>query len=198
MNGGPGDIGKVPGILEKIPRVPGGLSLEARKIWKTLSAVLIQRGALTSGDLDTLRLASEALAAYENCLDLADRKGFTLKRSDGLPLANPVLREARAWSELSRKWLSSLGLTPAVRNSHFQDDLRIDLDELQEKVDSVQGDCDEVELNVRKLTIAVESMENLLASVSEGLMVVVSELLADSVNKENLAALVEFAPEVVE
>ena len=101
--------------LSILPRPPRGTAPDVRKFWQVLGRRCVERQTLSTGDLQALLLAAEALAAAARCQAVVDRDGPTAPGAGGRIDVHPLLKEYRAWSAEGRRWLGSLGLTPASR-----------------------------------------------------------------------------------
>lgn len=105
------------------PRMPAHLGTEARKEWKRVLPMLLQRDSLTDADATVLSLYAETFARWVAAKLEVSQRGLTIEVSvldrNGTPImsrkANPALRIAENCERSLRSFLRELGLTPAAR-----------------------------------------------------------------------------------
>lgn len=104
-----------PPRLTKLPPPPKHLAAKARAHYSRIGKAAVERGTLTTVDLDLVVLA----ASQWHQLDLAEthiaRVGMTVPSADGSPKANPSVAAADRARALLARLLDQLGLTPAAR-----------------------------------------------------------------------------------
>jgi P27 family predicted phage terminase small subunit len=106
-----------------IPRRPSFLSPAARKEWRRLLPLLMERGSLTAGDSQGLALHCECFARWIACQKQINQEGLMQtvtvldKHGDKLTRTkpHPCLRIAQDCERSLRVSLASLGLTPQSR-----------------------------------------------------------------------------------
>jgi P27 family predicted phage terminase small subunit len=105
------------------PRMPAHLGAEARKEWKRVLPMLLQRDSLTDADATVLSLYAETFARWVAAKQEVAERGLTIEVTvldrNGTPIisrkANPALRIAENCERSLRSFLRELGLTPAAR-----------------------------------------------------------------------------------
>ena len=105
------------------PRMPAHLSVEARKEWKRVLPMLLERGSLTDADATALSLYAETFARWCAAKKEIAELGLTIqttvldKHGEAVTSrkANPALRIAENCERSLRSFLRELGLTPATR-----------------------------------------------------------------------------------
>ena len=106
-----------------VPRMPSYLSPEARREWRRLLPLLIERGSLTAGDAQGLALHCETFARWVKCqkqinieglmqtVTVLDKHGEKVTRTK----PHPCLKIAQDCERSLRVSLASMGLTPQSR-----------------------------------------------------------------------------------
>lgn len=105
------------------PRMPSHLGVEARKEWRRVLPMLLDRGSLTEGDATALALYAETFARWCAAKKEIVERGLTLETTvldkHGSAVTtrkvNPALRIAENCERSLRSFLRELGLTPATR-----------------------------------------------------------------------------------
>ncbi len=105
------------------PRMPAHLGVEARKEWKRVLPMLMQRDSLTDADATALALYAETFARWVAAKQEVADRGLTIEVTvldkNGTPVtsrkANPALRIAENCERSLRSFLRELGLTPQSR-----------------------------------------------------------------------------------
>lgn len=105
------------------PKMPSHLTSAARKEWKRILPLLLQRGSLTEGDSAALALYSECHARWLQAKKDVDENGITLTTtvldSHGQAIStrktNPALRTLENCERSLRNFLREMGLTPTTR-----------------------------------------------------------------------------------
>ena len=104
--------------------MPKHLGSAARKEWKRLLPMLLERGSLTEGDASVLALLCETHARWLAAKRDVELNGMmvnvTTLDSSGQPITNrkinPALKVAEAAERALRGFLVELGLTPRSRD----------------------------------------------------------------------------------
>jgi P27 family predicted phage terminase small subunit len=105
------------------PKLPAYLSPDARKEWRKLLPLLMERRSLTAADAAALAMHCEVFARWVQCQRQITEQGITLTvtvlSSNGEPITrtrpHPALRIAQDCERSLRASLRELGLTPASR-----------------------------------------------------------------------------------
>lgn len=105
------------------PKMPSHLGTEARREWKRISPMLLQRGSLTEGDATALALYAETFARWCAAKKEIVERGLTIETTvldkQGAAVSsrkvNPALKIAENCERSLRSFLRELGLTPATR-----------------------------------------------------------------------------------
>jgi P27 family predicted phage terminase small subunit len=105
------------------PEMPKHLTAEARKEWKRLLPLLLERGSLTPGDSAALALYAETFSRWLLAKRDVEENGLTITStvldSSGQPVSNrkinPSLRIVENCERSLRNFLREFGLTPATR-----------------------------------------------------------------------------------
>jgi P27 family predicted phage terminase small subunit len=105
------------------PRMPGHLTPEARKEWKRVLPMLLERGSMTDGDAAALSMYVEIFARWVAAKKDVEENGLTItttvldKNGEAVSSrkVNPALRVAQDCEKSLRASLRELGLTPASR-----------------------------------------------------------------------------------
>jgi P27 family predicted phage terminase small subunit len=106
-----------------VPRMPSYLSKDARREWKRLLPLLIERGSLTAGDAQGLSLHCETFARWVKCQKQINEEGLMQtvtvldKHGDKVTRTkpHPCLKIAQDCERALRVSLASMGLTPQSR-----------------------------------------------------------------------------------
>jgi P27 family predicted phage terminase small subunit len=106
-----------------VPRMPSYLSPDARKEWRRLLPLLMERGSLTAGDAQGLALHCETFARWVSCQKKINEEGITQtvtvldKTGEKVTRTKPhvLLKIAQDCERSLRVSLASLGLTPLSR-----------------------------------------------------------------------------------
>jgi P27 family predicted phage terminase small subunit len=106
-----------------VPRMPSYLSPDARREWKRLLPLLIERGSLTAGDAQGLSLHCETFARWVKCQKQINEEGLMQtvtvldKHGDKVTRTkpHPCLKIAQDCERSLRVSLASMGLTPQSR-----------------------------------------------------------------------------------
>jgi P27 family predicted phage terminase small subunit len=106
-----------------LPKMPSYLSPDARKEWRRLLPLLMNRGSLTAGDAQGLALHCECFARWVACQKKINEEGITQtvtvldKTGNAVTRTKPhvCLKIAQDCERALRISLASLGLTPLSR-----------------------------------------------------------------------------------
>ncbi len=93
---------------------PDWLGDTARREWDRLAPVLIRMGVLTQIDRDALAVYCEAVAHYQQAVEVIDRTAVLIRGQRGL-VKNPAAQVARDQAAIIRAMARELGLTPSAR-----------------------------------------------------------------------------------
>ena len=105
------------------PKMPSHLTPEARKEWKRVLPLLLQRSSLTDGDATALSLYCETFSRWLLAKKDVETNGLTITTvvldGNGQAIStrrtNPALRTLENCERNLRAHLRELGLTPATR-----------------------------------------------------------------------------------
>ena len=106
-----------------LPKMPSYLSTDARKEWRRLLPLLMNRGSLTAGDAQGLALHCETFARWVTCQKKINEEGLmqtvTVLDKAGQQVTrtkpHPCLKIAQDCERSLRVSLASMGLTPQSR-----------------------------------------------------------------------------------
>jgi P27 family predicted phage terminase small subunit len=87
----------------------------ARKLWSKLARELFQAELLTALDGQTLAIACQAFATWQEHEQKVREQGALVKSGNGSATTHPSVAIARNAAEQWRKYAAELGLTPAAR-----------------------------------------------------------------------------------
>jgi len=116
------------GAISKAPAAPSWLSGEAKKEWRRVVPVLIERRILTTGDLGSLENYCTAIGQIREMETILQKQGHVID-IDGTPKRNPAVGIQADAMTRARLLAAELGLTPvsrsrpAVRGESAGDDL---------------------------------------------------------------------------
>jgi len=116
------------GAISKAPVAPNWLSVEAKKEWRRVVPVLIERRILTTGDLGSLENYCTAIGQIREMEAVLQKQGHVIE-IDGNPKRNPAVGIQADAMTRARLLAAELGLTPvsrsrpAVRGESSGDDL---------------------------------------------------------------------------
>ena len=106
-----------------VPKMPSYLSTDARREWRRLLPLLMERGSLTAGDAQGLALHCETFARWVTCQKKINEEGLmqtvTVLDKHGEKVTrtkpHPCLKIAQDCERSLRVSLASMGLTPQSR-----------------------------------------------------------------------------------
>jgi P27 family predicted phage terminase small subunit len=106
-----------------VPKMPSYLSTDARREWRRLLPLLMERGSLTAGDAQGLALHCETFARWVTCQKQINEEGLmqtvTVLDKHGEKVTrtkpHPCLKIAQDCERSLRVSLASMGLTPQSR-----------------------------------------------------------------------------------
>jgi len=116
------------GAIQKAPAAPSWLSVEAKKEWRRVVPVLIERRILTTGDLGSLENYCTAIGQIREMEAVLQSQGHVIEIA-GTPKRNPAVGIQADAMTRARLLAAELGLTPvsrsrpAVRGESSGDDL---------------------------------------------------------------------------
>jgi P27 family predicted phage terminase small subunit len=109
-------------INTREPTVPTGdvvpptwMGSHARQEWDRLAPILVRMRVLTQIDRDALAVYCEAVAHYEQAVQLVDQSAVLISGQRGL-VKNPAMQVARDQAAIIRAFGRELGLTPSSRS----------------------------------------------------------------------------------
>lgn len=103
------------GGRQATPRMPPGLSDEAKREWRRLAGPLFERGLLSDADINTFRLYCETWSRYREAEKVLREQGLTVELPSGNVKQRPewfVLKDSQ--QEL-RALIQLFGLSPTAR-----------------------------------------------------------------------------------
>jgi len=103
------------GAINKAPSAPSWLSSEAKKEWRRVVPVLIERRILTTGDLGSLENYCTAIGQIREMERLLQSQGHVIE-IDGTPKRNPAVGIQADAMTRARLLAAELGLTPVSRS----------------------------------------------------------------------------------
>lgn len=102
--------------LQEPPAPPDTLSTGARQEWLSLSAVLVEQGTATRGDLRAFEQLCETLATVSQLQAVVEAEGLLIPAANGGKKANPAQRSLETARAQAHRLLCEFGLTPKSRN----------------------------------------------------------------------------------
>lgn len=96
-------------------KMPSGLSLEAKKCWRSVSKELSAAGVLTNMDVHALSLYCEAYARWIDANRQIEKYGTVIKAPSGYPVQSPYLAISNKAFDQMRAMLVEFGMTPSSR-----------------------------------------------------------------------------------
>jgi P27 family predicted phage terminase small subunit len=110
-------------IIQSKPKMPQYLNADARREWRKLMPMLMERGSLTVADACALSLHCSTVARWIACTKQIEAEGLTqtvtVLDSNGTPTTRTrphvALKIAQDCEKSLRQSLTMLGLTPASR-----------------------------------------------------------------------------------
>ncbi len=111
----PQSIASASGVIRDVPRPPAWLSQDARKEWRRVAPLLVERGILTEADLGALEGYVTAHARTIEAERTIRSEGATYLGTSG-PKRHPAVTTQDAALKTMRLFASELGLTPVSRS----------------------------------------------------------------------------------
>lgn len=111
----PQSIASASDVIQVVPKAPTWLSPEARKEWRRVAPLLVERKTLTEGDLGTLEGYVTAHARMIEAERTIRVEGATYLGTSG-PKRHPAVTTQDAALKTMRLFASELGLTPVSRS----------------------------------------------------------------------------------
>ncbi len=102
--------------LTKAPRPPAWLSKSAAAEWKRVTAILVDRGVLTNGDLGALESYCTAVGTVRECQRALNTGGLFTVDASGVFKRHPAVTVQNAAMTTARQYAAELGLTPVSRS----------------------------------------------------------------------------------
>jgi len=115
----------IPRPKPELPRMPTGLTDEAKREWRRVARPLFDLGLLTELDKNTLALYCELVGRYERAQAVLLEKGDTFIQPNGVPKQRPEYYIMKDCLKEIRAFIKQFGLSPAAR-------MRMELPEPQE------------------------------------------------------------------
>jgi P27 family predicted phage terminase small subunit len=117
-----------PAPVQRLPKVPSGMSEPAQKVWKRVMREFAHTGVLTAVDTDVFRAYCESVVRYEHAAQLLEQSGPLVRGArNGELVKNPLHQIVRDNADLMRALARELGFTPAARTGlHVSEDPRED------------------------------------------------------------------------
>ena len=115
----------IPRPKPELPRMPTGLTDEAKREWRRVARPLFDLGLLTELDKNTLALYCELVGRYERAQAALLEKGDTFVQPNGVPKQRPEYYIMKDCLKEIRAFIKQFGLSPAAR-------MRMELPEPQE------------------------------------------------------------------
>lgn len=98
-----------------LPKMPAGLSREAKSEWRRVAKPLHQLGLLTELDRKTLAMYCETIARYERAQAVLIEQGDTYIKPNGEPKQRPEYFIMRDAMQELRQLIALFGLSPSAR-----------------------------------------------------------------------------------
>lgn len=102
--------------VRAVPAAPRGMGVEARKEWRRVMPVLVERRVLSEADLHAAERFCEASGDIVIARAAIDRDGAYTPNRFGELKRHPAFNTLREATAEARRWAAELGLTPASRN----------------------------------------------------------------------------------
>ena len=98
-----------------MPKMPAGLSMDAKREWRRVGRSLYRMGLLTELDRMTLAVYCEIYARYERCQAVLSEQGDTYIRPNGEPKQRPEYFIVQNCLKELRSFIALFGLSPSAR-----------------------------------------------------------------------------------
>lgn len=104
-----------PKVKPVLPKMPPGLSREAKKEWRRVAGPLYRAGLLSELDKNTLVMYCQTWARYERIQKILDQTGDTFIQSNGDPKQRPEYYIMKDAMKELRALIALFGLAPGPR-----------------------------------------------------------------------------------
>lgn len=101
--------------LVRVPAAPAMLSAEAKREWRRVMPVLVDRGVLSPADLTAAETYCAAVGDAAQARAAMRRDGEYMSNAKGELKRHPAWTTLREATTAARQWAAELGLTPASR-----------------------------------------------------------------------------------
>lgn len=102
--------------VRKVPPVPKDMTDEAKKEWRRVMPVLVERRVLSQADIHAVERFCEATGDIRIARAAIDRDGAYVENRLGELKRHPAFATLREATAESRRWAAELGLSPASRS----------------------------------------------------------------------------------
>ena len=102
-------------VPEKLPAPPDFLCREAKREWKQLGPILLERRVLTEADLSAFTVLCQACGRWQQAERELAKKGSLITTPNGHKVLSPYLIIANQGLKQMKLWLAEFGLTPTSR-----------------------------------------------------------------------------------
>src|SRR4051812_19542536 len=102
--------------ITKAPSPPTGMSPEARKEWRRVVPILVERRALSAADIGAVERYVEAVGDLAAARARIAADGAYVPNARGELKRHPAFATVREAAGEARRWAAELGITPASRN----------------------------------------------------------------------------------
>ncbi|WP_152047187.1 phage terminase small subunit P27 family [Aureimonas psammosilenae] len=119
----PNEIAPGSSVLMEAPKPPAHLAPDAKREWKRIAPILVERGVLTGADLGILESYCTAFARMREAERTIAREGVTFLNARGEHKRHPASGIQNESIKTMRLCANELGLTPVSRSrSNFKTD----------------------------------------------------------------------------
>ena len=101
--------------VKKAPPAPGWLSADARREWRRVMPILVERRILTTADLGSLESYCVAIGTVREAERILQAEGHVVTVK-GVPKRHPAIGIQNAAMQTARLYAAELGLTPVSRS----------------------------------------------------------------------------------
>lgn len=102
--------------VRKVPPAPKDMTDEAKKEWRRVMPVLVERRVLSQADIHAVERFCEATGDIRIARAAIDRDGAYVENRLGELKRHPAFATLREATAESRRWAAELGLSPASRS----------------------------------------------------------------------------------
>ncbi|MFQ6181647.1 phage terminase small subunit P27 family [Sinorhizobium meliloti] len=102
--------------VRKAPQPPKDWPAAAKREWRRIMPILVERGVLSPADMHAVERFCEAAADIASAREAIAQHGAYIADRHGELKRNPAYATLREATAESRRWSAEIGLTPASRS----------------------------------------------------------------------------------